>query len=139
MRLIPPIPFTSSKQHSKTGRITSDSVPQWEWSTSQCRAWLEQVLIKREKIGLQEAREVGRRLQVDGSGLYGLGVEEWDEICAGSLLENLERGGRRGSRREETEKRDEGFEMGMRIWGMLKRRRREEGAVPETVRALNGW
>lgn len=97
--------------------------------------------MKREGLGKKEARMIAARLDCKGAAIYGLDVEDWDEICSGGLLFGGPEGSEKmwSGRRQEREKREEGYEIGKRIWGMLKRRRGEEGAVPERVRALNGW
>jgi hypothetical protein len=75
-------------------------------------------------MGRREASKLSKRLTCrDGREMYRMGVDEWDELCTGAWEERkLWRG-----RRWDIERRDEGFERGERIWGMLMRRRGEEG------------
>lgn len=87
--------------------------------------WIEQVLVKREGLSAKEARSIAGRVDCGGEALYGLREGEWGDLCAGGAEEG------KGWRIWGGDgKREERFEIGRRICGMLIRRRVEVGAIP---------
>lgn len=84
------------------------------------------MLVRREKLSKKDAKMIAEGLNCSGGGLYAMDEESWEQLFYFGR-EDLGDGEFSWN------------SMGRRISGMLARRRNEKGAVPESVRSLQGW
>ncbi|KAF8863113.1 hypothetical protein BDZ45DRAFT_148855 [Acephala macrosclerotiorum] len=66
----PPPPYTETKPSISALAIQTDDVPRWEWTQSQCQAWLRAVLIKYFELPLDHAFGYADRFQGAGPNIY---------------------------------------------------------------------
>ena len=90
-------------------RIAS-KVPQWKWSTKECRDWLRAVCVVYFNFSLQEAEASAMKFEGFGATLYMKIRDSW----MGLLGEN-----------------------GRGLYGLLFGLRRKRGAVPKSMKLLN--
>ncbi len=72
--------FSLTPLEGSWGRISAGTIPQWTWDVRQCREWVADVLIKREKLSKKDAKSIAERLDCSGAGIYDLEEHEWEEM-----------------------------------------------------------
>ncbi len=72
--------FTLTPLEGSWGRISAGTIPQGAWDVRQCREWVADVLIKREKLSKKDAKSIAERLDCSGAGIYDLKEHEWEEM-----------------------------------------------------------
>ncbi len=75
-----PPPYTETKANIRPPTIQADDVPQWDWTESQCQAWLRAVLMKYFELPLDHAFSYADRFQGAGPNIYLNTRERWSRI-----------------------------------------------------------
>ena len=89
-------------------RIAS-KVPQWKWSTNECRRWLRAACVVYFNFSLEEAEASAEKFEGFGATLYLKTQASWIEILG---------------------------ENGRGLYGLIYSLRRKRGAVPKNIKLL---
>ncbi|CZR53344.1 uncharacterized protein PAC_03222 [Phialocephala subalpina] len=87
--------------------ITHTDVPQWRWSTNQCRKWLESVYTEIFNLPGEEALFLAIKFEGSGPMIYITSREEWVELL--------------------------GYQRGRSLYALLVTVKNEPGAMPSSI------
>jgi hypothetical protein len=94
-------------------KIRASDIPQWKWSTEQCRQWLTAFLIERFSCSPADAAQTAEKFDGFGPNIYLTREQGWKNLI--------------------------GVVQGAGIYVWLLAVRHKAGAVPKTIVMTHGW